>query len=1426
VVSNDHSDTQSGTSGLEKGLGTGPLSIPIDGHLSDREGAMTGILPGSLEFGSPQDRSPTGIGSDVRGDLAGMPETLGPALEFRVIRPGAPVRRLRLTGNRYTFGSGEGCSIRLDDTSLRPMHAVLLRDAHRILMRAYSIPLDCNGTRVTEAVLRIGDIIRMGNYRFELLSAPGLPASPSSPLQLPLSQDRGDSHLRDRLAALSQQWHVRHAECEIRETRCDQRESALHGRETELWSRAESLQHRERLLMAQEAAAREIQETYAATQEELKSLRLREAQVGEELQEKEAELIQKSEQLRERQSELQRRQAEWHEREEQYAERAAEAQRKLEQTQQQAQSANAAVGRMRTEFATLNEQLTELRERHSQLQERERREQVEHDRLRNELVSARDQAIDRHAKGELERSKILSDLQRVTADLESTREALTQIRQESKDRQLELSEKLRATGRELQATREESEKSRRAAEEEHAYNENRIAELEERLATAAEFQATSQSGVKQELDELLRKHQAAELERNAAENQRELAEQGRRDAEEARQAVEEELKAAEERLKAAETQLDAAEVGRAAAEDGRRGAEEVAEGLHENIRQLQESVAKATAEAAQLRDSYEGANASIRQLELLVDQTQTHQSSRNDSWEQESEQLRLTIEDLSLQLSNANAELGELRAANEALASELAGGGSDPDNQRSGEQPAIESEQFRILELELESARRELEQLQDTHAETVSRLETERHESESALRDEIEKLRDEIASVQQSAEARFRQFHDDGYGSDQNLRGLSEIEDQSEAENPGQERSDADAQSPLAAGGSTADDDSGTNDDQLVVSGDNVWRMESEQTVEKGAHLFGWSEDHAGDPTAERIEAEEDDPTTRWLRAENPSDSTLDPPDSERDRSGSQQAEGQIDESVRWNDEAPEDGVADAIDEIEHNVEQAISGFEPVSESQWPDIPAPNQTAEPATDDVTRLAETGTDGADGDTSGSLSDMEVVRQYASRPSSEADKPLDWSAYMPGGVVEEVPEDLDAPSGQERPEPLGDEDDATQPVQDRMGEDGFDFGGESESLASQPDTDRDFHTPMHPPEPGAAGSSPESEPTQPWGQADEETPGEDLPLDDRLPIEKIGQTTGSLAEMLIRDLESDDAADRDDARAAEIDEEIGTETTFVLEGDLGAVDDESEPWNLRSPESGQGVPFASEIAPSTMEEVGDAASAPLGVPDDDSIEAYMSRLLQRVQTDELATGAAVSSQPNSRSASQIPGSASSPVASRGATSREAVSGFDSPEDEPSEISSDSRFGDSSSVDFEESSVDDTAPLVPRSQAPELAKGLTAMRDLANQSARNAVTRSIRIQARDTQMKATLKFGLTACFIAMAIGVFLFVNWSSTIKIAMVGAFLVLAGVFGQEGYVLARDARRRLSLAEGHLVEAGGDEEVADPPRGVDQETEQL
>ena len=95
-----------------------------------------------------------------------------------------PVRRLRLAGARYTLGSSSGCSIRLDDSSLRPMHAVILRDPERTLLRAYSVPVEVNGRRTTEAILEPGDLFSLGQYQFEYVR-PHAPAVPADASQRP-----------------------------------------------------------------------------------------------------------------------------------------------------------------------------------------------------------------------------------------------------------------------------------------------------------------------------------------------------------------------------------------------------------------------------------------------------------------------------------------------------------------------------------------------------------------------------------------------------------------------------------------------------------------------------------------------------------------------------------------------------------------------------------------------------------------------------------------------------------------------------------------------------------------------------------------------------------------------------------------------------------------------------------------------------------------------------------------------------------------------------------------------------------------------------------------------------------------------------------------------------------------------------------------
>ncbi len=93
-------------------------------------------------------------------------------IELRVTRAGIPARRLRINSTRCTFGSGEGCTVRLSDASLRPLHAVIVRDGGRIMIRGYSVPLDVNGQYVVESFLSLGDVVRLGEYCFELIDLP------------------------------------------------------------------------------------------------------------------------------------------------------------------------------------------------------------------------------------------------------------------------------------------------------------------------------------------------------------------------------------------------------------------------------------------------------------------------------------------------------------------------------------------------------------------------------------------------------------------------------------------------------------------------------------------------------------------------------------------------------------------------------------------------------------------------------------------------------------------------------------------------------------------------------------------------------------------------------------------------------------------------------------------------------------------------------------------------------------------------------------------------------------------------------------------------------------------------------------------------------------------------------------------------------
>jgi hypothetical protein len=94
------------------------------------------------------------------------------ALDLRIHRAGTPDRRLRIQVDRCTLGSGEGCTVRLADPAVCPLHAVILSAAGRVLIRGYAIPLEINGHFAIEAFLKPGDVFHLGSYRFEILSVP------------------------------------------------------------------------------------------------------------------------------------------------------------------------------------------------------------------------------------------------------------------------------------------------------------------------------------------------------------------------------------------------------------------------------------------------------------------------------------------------------------------------------------------------------------------------------------------------------------------------------------------------------------------------------------------------------------------------------------------------------------------------------------------------------------------------------------------------------------------------------------------------------------------------------------------------------------------------------------------------------------------------------------------------------------------------------------------------------------------------------------------------------------------------------------------------------------------------------------------------------------------------------------------------------
>jgi hypothetical protein len=166
-------------------------------------------------------------------------------------------------------------------------------------------------------------------------------------------------------------------------------------------------------------------------------------------------------------------------------------------------------------------------------------------------------------------------------------------------------------------------------------------------------------------------------------------------------------------------------------------------------------------------------------------------------------------------------------------------------------------------------------------------------------------------------------------------------------------------------------------------------------------------------------------------------------------------------------------------------------------------------------------------------------------------------------------------------------------------------------------------------------------------------------------------------------------------------------------------------------------------------------------------EDSIEAYMNRLLRRVQ------GQPLEETPPPAAVSAVKSSAKQPIA------------------------------DTETAKPVKERFDPSKPLIPRSQAPEKSSSLSAMRELANASARIAISRSVRVQTRDTQIKGMVS--LTCAIGAILCGIACYFFIPGIMRYLAVAMTIVVASIYLREGWQLFRDANRCLKAAAQGKIE---------------------
>ncbi len=1383
-----------------------------------------------------------------------------PSIEFRVRCEGQPTRRLRLAGARYTLGNGVGCSIRLEDSSLRSLHAVLIRDHERILVRAYSVPIQINDVRVTEGMITVGDRLRLGSYEFELLENTPRPVDAVSQAVAHglvgfdgHTDSRGDDSSQDWSRSFheeAKQWRALKQDVQRRDAWCKTRERELIEQQTTLEKQLHTLQQREDELQTQESAALEVHEEFQRRYQDLLKHR-------DELQLQQEELATGREHLRLQQERLDGRdrlhrqqierlleeQDRFKRQETVNAQKIAESEERVRASRLQAEAATSAVEQMREKFASLNEQLVQLSQQQETLQQLEadrnrehqqRIEDLEFDRdeafaQRDEIAEERDASREAQSKIESERKKLAVRC----VELESIEE---QLRSEIEEMQSEIAR----TRRDAESLDKDCELARRTIsnledtirenrERHEADRESWTAEVET-LRTSLEELSLDLAGAQAQLsklrddnDRLVDQLTGAHAERDEARAERETA---MRECDIARG----ECDAAKIDCEAARRDLEAArsDVLRARQERDDAAAERNA----------------VIAERDELLAFKERAGQDQKSAELSREQ-----------WARQEEQAERRYQEAQSHLADARQKCEQaVRVRDEAETARLA------------------------AEAKLDAAMQDLQAMQAERDLAISEQEELRRQRDTALQD---------AKDTRELFDRSNRDHDD------TLDRIEHLEQKTRDVIGGSGKSEVPSVAPkfgLVGSdiGSIANFENNSadateldleldHDDAATVvepsaTGSPLPSEAPQWQVEEPADAALESSVDVENVEEDNVEADSIEPASLSLTADTPAEpktpaglknSVADfetQPETFEPSASSEPAATVTDEAAENIDDPAENTPNESV-----SASPAASWATETSESiddqdVWPTYssvePEPAQSIAEKTSAPLSLLASSNDVAPEELPPTMPDVPTKETFTD------DAPSAWQSTESSMITEETEPAYSEDVSNEAPEAESAWQTTNEPIADPVVEEVIDEVAAETVAEALPQWPDESQTYLLPQERGETAEQFDDSAVDAMGPADAfdnsydneppyTTSVDDISAEASFASETVSEHAGewpahdessdspseipegSLADQLMRDLgiekkpslaidngesrepsiedtsatamwngrndwqkdESDEEAPANEIEQS-FDQDVAAEDPEANLSDLIAqtvVEKEAEAFTQDDEDVTESDKVASSFSESIEQyrderedvaELGTETNEPAAEtvvastndevePEDDSIEAYMNRLLQRVQGEPAVP----------------PASSSKPAAK--------------PVEKPAApvLKADTHVGDamdqSESHDKEQVNAPETdpnAPLVPRSQAPERNSDLSAMRELANASARSAITRSNKTQSHTTRMQAMVKFGQAGIAMLCGLAAVVLVNLPMLKIIAAVAA-LIIAGICVKEGLSLLTDLNYR-------------------------------